>query len=44
MSTAEATYATHFYEPYIQVEALGRGKELPFDCSTAGFRCVIEAS
>ena len=54
MSTSEATYATHLHEwfrsqpelhePYTHVKALGRGKELPFHCWTACFRCVVEAS
>ncbi|MBW1687212.1 MAG: hypothetical protein JRS35_19360 [Deltaproteobacteria bacterium] len=53
MSTTEAACATHLYEwlpsqlelhePYIHVEALGRGKALPFDCWIARFRCVVEA-
>jgi len=54
MRTTEATYATHLHdwlpsqaelhEPYIRVKALGRGKHLPFDCWTACFRCIVEAS
>jgi hypothetical protein len=45
MSTTEAAYASHLHqwlpsqpklhEPCIRVKALGRGKELPFDCWTA---------
>jgi hypothetical protein len=54
MSTTEARYATHLDErlplqpercdPCVHVEALWRGKGLPFDYSTACFRCVVEAS
>jgi hypothetical protein len=54
MSTTEARYVTHLDErtplqpecchPCVHLEALWRGKELPFDCSTACFRCVVEAS
>ena len=43
MTATEATYATCLHEPCIHVKALGRGKELPFDCGTAGFRCALNA-
>jgi hypothetical protein len=54
MSTPEARCATHLderlslqpecHEPCVHVEALWRGKELPFDYSTACSRRVVEAS
>jgi hypothetical protein len=54
MSTTEATYTTppherlpsqpELHEPCIRVMAPGRGKELPFDCWTACFRCIAETS
>jgi hypothetical protein len=43
MSTSEATYATHLHESCVHAKALA-GKDLPFGCWTACFRCIEEAS
>jgi hypothetical protein len=54
MSIAKTRYATHLNEwlpsqprrdePCSHVERLAKGTALPFDCSTARFRGVVEAS